>query len=251
MTAVVITPLAILAAALGWVSYKGEVYWLDLAAMVIFWSLTLDVVRRGRVGGDTSLASCDSGVSAGGGESGELGAPYLLIRAGEHDLLRLEAESSLRELVERTPIRGLRVAAATAVDEIANILPDAEIVPWTAGLNEAVMEEYERVAELSREKIADAMAADSSKLATEMENADLRKKVGEALEANRKYEAVLQDLRSRPINSQVDYSKMTPSQRSEEEKRLRENLTKLQDMAKAGRLEPISIPSHFRQIGKL
>lgn len=253
MSAVVILPLTIAVFAGAWISYRGGIHWLDLVATGLFGLLTLDAMRRIRVGEDmrANRGGADDSVGAGEAEESGEGAPYLLVMAPEHDLLLLESESSLREMVERTPIRGLRVASVEAVGTVTRMLPAAEIVPWTAGLNQTIMEEYSRLMDLHREKIAEAMAADSSRMATEMDNSDLSKKLSEALDANRKYESVLQDLRSRPVQGQTDYSKMTPSQRIEEEKRLREGLSKLQELAKAGRLEPVSIPSHFRQIGKL
>lgn len=252
MAAIVVLPMTIVILAGAWASYQGGPRWIDAGSAVVFGALILDALRRSRGVGGQDLTVKEGGSSAeDGAGGGEEGAPYLLVRAAEHDLLQLEAESSLREMVERTPIRGLRITAADAAEAVVRMLPEAEIVPWTAGLNEAVMEEYARLVELHREKIADAMAADSSRMASEMGNTDLSKKLSEALEANKKYETVLRDLRSRPVQSQSDYSKMTAAQRAEEEKRLREGLNKLQDLAKAGRLEPVSIPSHFRQIGKL
>jgi hypothetical protein len=252
MAAVVVLPLSIAMMAGAWVSWRGGFQWLDAMAGIIFGLLTIDAVRRvgiGEKGGIIPAGPADGG--GGDDEESVDGAPYLLVKAPEHDLLLLEAESSLREMVERTPIRGLRIASAEAVGTVVRMLPGAEIVPWTAGFNEAIMEEYSRLVDLHREKIAEAMAADSSRMAAELDNDDLSKKLSEALEANKKYEAVLQDLRSRPVQAQADYSKMTPSQRGEEERRLREGLSKLQEIGKAGRLEPVSIPSHFRQIGKL
>lgn len=256
MAAVVVLPLSIITIAGAWVSWKGGLHWLDALGGVAFGLLTLDTIRRA----DERTSLGKGGVRDRRGEEGEgiraddeeaVGAPYLLIKAPEHDLLLLEAESSLSEMVERTPIRGLRVASADSIGTVSRMLPEAEIVPWTAGLNEAIMDEYSRLVEMHREKIAEAMASDSSRMAAELDNEELAKKLSEALDANKKYEAVLQDLRSRPAQAQADYSKMTPSQRGEEEKRLREGLAKLQELSKAGRLEPVSIPSHFRQIGKL
>lgn len=252
MVAVAVLPISISALALAWISHSGGLWWLDALGAAVFCGLGLDAVRRAtqREASDTVQAGGGHGEGSSEGDQ-EHGAPYLLVRGEEHDLLRLEAESSLREMVEKTPFRGVRIAAADGVGTIMGVLPGAEIVPWTVGFNESIMDEHNRLQELCQEKIADAMASDSAKMAAQMENAELTRKLSEALDANRKYESVLQDLRSRPVNSQADYSKMTPSQRGEEEKRLREGLAKLQELAKAGRLEPISIPSHFRQIGKL
>lgn len=254
MAALVVLPLSITLLAGAWVSWRGGIQWLDALAGIAFGLLTIDAFRRGGGGGGEDRGGIPVNSTEGEAAPGEEladGAPYLLVKAPEHDLLLLEAESSLREMVERTPIRGLRIASAEAVGTVVRMLPGAEIVPWTAGFNEAIMEEYSRLVELHREKIAEAMAADSSRMATEMDNVELSRKLSEVLEANKKYEAVLQDLRSRPVQAQADYSKMTPSQRGEEERRLREGLAKLQELGKAGRLEPVSIPSHFRQIGKL
>lgn len=252
MAGVVLVPLAISIFTGAWISWRGDLLWLDALAGVVFGLLTLDAMRRSETRGGMVNAEKSPSTSGDQGDAeSESGAPYLLIKAPEHDLLLLEAESSLREMVERTPIRGLRIASVEAVGTVSRMLPWAEIIPWTAGLNEAIMDEYSRLTELHREKIAEAMAADSSRMATEMDNGELSKKLSEVLEANKKYEAVLQDLRNRPVQTQSDYSKMTTSQRVEEEKRVRESLSKLQELSKVGRLEPVSIPSHFRQIGKL
>jgi hypothetical protein len=255
MGAIVILPIAILSLALAWVAWSGRLWWLESVFVCIFGLLTLDALRRafddaeGAAGRGSSSSSTDA---SSGGQSGEGdGAPYLLVAAPEVSLLKLEAESSLQELVEKTPLRGVRVAAAQAASAIISIVPDADIIPWTESLNTSVLGEYSKLSELCQDKIAEAMASDSKRIATEMDNEELSKKLSEALAANRKYESVLQDLRSRPANAQPDYGKMTPSQRIEEESRLKENLAKLQELAKSSRLEPIAIPSHFRQIGKL
>jgi len=254
MGAIVILPIAISTLALTWVAWSGKVWWLESVFVGVFGLLTLDALRRS-IDGSSSSEKRSEDIKAGAGgenhEGADRAAPYLLVVAPEVGLLKLEAESSLRDMVEKTPLRGVRVASMDAAETIVSILPNADMVPWTATLNEAILGEYAKLSEFCQDKIAEAMASDSKRTAVELDNADLGKKLSEALEANRKYESVLQDLRSRPANAQPDYGKMTPSQRSEEEKRLRENLAKLQELAKTGRLEPISIPSHFRQIGKL
>lgn len=176
---------------------------------------------------------------------------FVLVSGPEPELIKMEADFRLSTMMGPTPFRETRIATVEAIEAIQNVSPAATIVPWPEELNDKIFMRYVEKDNLCKEKIAEAMASETGKMATVLENKELIGKLKETQEANKKYEKVLQDLRSKPANVSSDYTKMTPSQRGEEEKRLRESLQKIQELSKKPSLPPISIPSYFKQPGAI
>lgn len=238
-------------------SLVGVRWWWFVDALVasLALSLILDAFRRAtssvrpspRPSDATSSEPSEGAVS----EQESSVAPYLLVCAPESELIKLEADFRVADMMGPTPFRDVRIASVEAAPAIVDISPSAAIVPWPEVLNEKIFAAHAEKDKMCKEKIAEAMAADASKMAADLENQELDRKLKEALDANRKYEKVLQDLRSRPNAPSVDYAKMTPSQRLEEEKRLKESLKKIQDLSKNPQLPHVSIPSYFRPPGSI
>lgn len=233
-------------------------WFVEVLSLSVILALILDAVRRlSSPDKSLSLVETRQGVAESLGESSDPSASneempqYVIVTAPEPILIKMEADFRLSAMMGKTPFKETRIASVDAVEAIQSISPSATIVPWPEELNDKIFSPHVEKEALCKEKIAEAMASETGKMAALLENKELRGKLDEALEANRKYEKVLQDLRSKPANVSLDYTKMTPSQRGEEEKRLKEALQKIQDLAKKPSLPQVSIPSYFKQPGSL
>lgn len=157
--------------------------------------LILDAARR------LKENSCDekAGVRETSGEEEDVAAPaFLLIMAEEAELVKLDADFRLNGRIEKTPFRKTRVTLFEVAPIIQEVAPNATIIPWTEELNETIMNKHEEAVELSKDKIAEALAAESSRDAAIIEAEGLSRKLDEVVAANRKYEKVLQEMRARP-----------------------------------------------------
>lgn len=231
-------------------------WFVEVLSMSALLGLTLDAVRRLTNGGlesseENSSPSTTSEFSTEGSSQPEETPQYVLVSATEPILIKMEADFQLSNMMGKTPFAETRIASVEALGAIQNVSPTSTIIPWPEELNEKIFAKHAEKDQLCKEKIAEAMALETGKMAATLENKEIKAKLGEALEANKKYEKVLQDLRSKPSNVASDYAKMTPSQRGEEEKRLREALQKMQELSKKPTLAQVSIPSYFKQPGAL
>jgi hypothetical protein len=181
----------------------------------------------------------------------EASAEYVLVCDEENLLIKMEADFRLSAMMGKTPFKNTRIASIASIPSIVEISPSATLVPWPEILNEKIFSPHLEKDEMCKEKIAEAMASETGKLAVAMENKELAEKLRESMEANRKYEKVLQDLRSKPSHTAQDYAKMTSSQRGEEERRLKECLQKIQEISKKPVMPPVNIPSYFKQPGAI
>lgn len=230
-------------------------WFVEVLSMSALLGLILDAVRRltSKVSGtgpslDSNQEEGDSSTSD---QNSQFTPQYVLVSAPEPALIKLEADFSLSSMMGKTPFKETRIASVEAISAIQSIDSSATIVPWPEELNEKIFSQHVEKENLCKEKIAEAMASETGKMAALLENKELKEKLGEAMEANKKYEKVLQDLRSKPSNTSADYSKMTPSQRGEEEKRLKESLQKIQELSKKPSLPQVNIPAYFKQPGAI
>jgi hypothetical protein len=251
------TMLLILGAFVG-SSFVEKGWWVvEASVLALLISLILDALRRALTSQPQNLTRTttpslgEKESPATSPESSDDHPPLILLSAPEHELIKMEADFRLSSMMGKTPFRETRLASTEALGIILENYPSVAVVPWLEILNEKIFSPHVETAASCKEKIAEALASETAKMATEMENSELQSKLGEALEANRKYEKVLQDLRSRPTNTITDYTKMTPSQRQEEERKLKESLGKLQELSKNPALPQVNIPSYFKQPGSI
>jgi hypothetical protein len=239
-------------------SFVDKGWWIvESIVLALLVSMILDALRRSLISRPDFLGHQEPHIVRGdrlsdsASENSGDPPPYILLSAPEADLIKMEADFRLSSMMGKTPFRETRLASTDALQIILENYPAAAVVPWLDVLNEKIFAQHVQTSESCKEKIAEALASETAKMAAELENKELQGKLGEALEANRKYEKVLQDLRSRPTNTITDYSKMTPSQRQEEERKLRESLGKLQELSKNPSLPQVNIPAYFKQPGSI
>jgi hypothetical protein len=239
---------------------EGDWWWtVESLALALTVALIIDALRRALKSKPLTpqapqQSRPETGEEQENGETegaSQTNAQYILVFAPEPELIKMEADFRLSTMMGKTPFRETRLAASGSLGIILENYPSASVVPWPEELNERLFAPHVESEKMCREKIAEALASETAKMATELENKELQGKLKEALEANRKYEKVLQDLRSRPANTATDYTRMTPTQRQEEERRLRESLSRLQEMAKSSSLPQVNIPAYFKQPGSI
>jgi len=153
--------------------------------------------------------------------------PFVMLVGTPGEIMQLHQHPQLDQCLEETPYPGTRIAPAAALDVVLEVCPDIRYLPWSEEFQGLFVMPHADVLQSRDAKVSEAMEAEANMQIAQEENSDLKQRLQAALAANRTLDAALHDLRRRGTTQMLDYSKMTPSQRIEETKRLEESLRRV------------------------
>ena len=153
--------------------------------------------------------------------------PYAILAGTPIDILSLHANPRLDPVLAETPYDNTRIVPSNVLPEVLAMCPSLSFLPWDESFQERLLEVHARALDLRDAKVTAAMNSEAESQALQDDVASLKSRLATALDSARNLDRSLHEIRSKGSSSIVDYSKMTPSQRIEEEKRLSEAMRRL------------------------
>lgn len=153
--------------------------------------------------------------------------PYVLLMGDAREILALHEHPQLDPAMEETPYPDTRLAPSEAIDIALQACPNIRFFPWSEEAHARLIEPHARALEMQASKITETMDAEAQTQLTEEQNAELSAQLRVALDANKNLDQALHDLRTRHTHAITDYSRMSTTQRQEEERKLNEALRRI------------------------